>query len=98
MPCHDPLLFEEDYGEREGPDIYSQASHRTVWRETGNLISAAVDSSIRGAVKQLLSTYLGDSLPRTVAAVVQPHAGDLSDEDVRELIQVIERSKKKDTS
>jgi BlaI family transcriptional regulator, penicillinase repressor len=48
----------------------------------------------KGAVKNLLSTYFADSLPRAVAAMVQMHAGDLSDEDVRELIQVIEKSKK----
>jgi len=53
---------------------------------------------VRGAVKNLLSTYFGDSLPRAVAAMVALHAGDLSDEDVRELIQVIEQSKKGDSS
>jgi len=54
--------------------------------------------AVRGAVKNLLSTYFGDSLPRAVAAMVQLHAGDLSDADVRELVQIIEQSKKGDSS
>jgi BlaI family transcriptional regulator, penicillinase repressor len=54
--------------------------------------------AIKGAVKNLLSTYFGNSLPRAVAAMVQMHARDLSDEDIRELIQVIEQSKKDDSS
>lgn len=49
---------------------------------------------VRGAVKNLLRTYFDDSLHKAVAAMVDLHAKDLSDEDVRQLIQVIERSKK----
>jgi predicted transcriptional regulator len=54
--------------------------------------------AVKGALKNLLNTYFGDSLPRAVAALVQLHAKDLSDEDVRDLIRVIEQSKKKASS
>ena len=54
--------------------------------------------AVRGAIKNLLSTYFGNSLPRAVAAMVQQHAKDLSDEDMRELIRVIEQAKKENES
>jgi BlaI family penicillinase repressor len=50
--------------------------------------------AIKGAVKQFLSTYFEDSLCKAVAAMVQLHAKDLSEEDMQQLMEVIERSKK----
>ncbi len=50
--------------------------------------------AVKGALKHLLSTYFDNSLPKAVAAMVQLHARDLSDEDLRQLITVIERSKR----
>jgi BlaI family penicillinase repressor len=46
-----------------------------------------------GALRHLLNTYFGGSLHQAVAAMVQLNAKDLSDEDMRQLIAAIERSK-----
>jgi predicted transcriptional regulator len=51
-------------------------------------------SVVKGALKHLLRTYFGDSLPKAVAAMVQLHARDLTDEDIRQLVQTIEQSRK----
>jgi hypothetical protein len=48
---------------------------------------------VREALKHLIHTYFGDSLHTAVAAMVQLHAKDLSDEDMRRLVDVIEQSK-----
>ncbi len=56
--------------------------------------SAPRASVIRGALRNLLRTYFGDSLPRAVAAMVQLHAKDLTDEDVRQLVETIENSRR----
>jgi len=79
--------------ERKGHLRHVKRGKKYVYSPTAPRTRAA-----RGAVKQLLSTYFGGSLPRAVAAMVQLHAGDLSDADVRELIRVIEQSKKEDAS
>jgi BlaI family penicillinase repressor len=54
--------------------------------------------AIRGALRHLLRTYFADSLHAAVAAMVQLHAKDLTDEDVRQLIRTIEQSKQEDSS
>jgi predicted transcriptional regulator len=51
-------------------------------------------SAIKGALKHLLRTYFSDSLPKAVAAMVQLHARDLTDEDIRQLVQTIEESRR----
>lgn len=57
--------------------VYSSATPRT--------------RAIKDALKHLLSTYFGDSLPKAIAAMVQLRAKDLSDEDLRQLIRAIEQ-------
>jgi BlaI family penicillinase repressor len=54
--------------------------------------------TMKEALKHLLSTYFGDSLPNAIAAMVQLRAKDLSDEDLRQLIRAIERAKKENSS
>ncbi len=53
---------------------------------------------IKEALKNLLSTYFEDSLPKAVAAMVRLRAKDLSDEDLRQLIRTIARAKTEDSS
>jgi predicted transcriptional regulator len=55
-------------------------------------------TAIKGALKHLLRTYFSDSLPQAVAAMVQLHAKDLTDEDIRQIVQTIEKSKKEHSS
>ncbi len=55
-------------------------------------------SAIKGALRQLLHTYFGGSLPRAVAAMVQLHARDLTDDDIEELLRAIEKSRKERSS
>jgi BlaI family transcriptional regulator, penicillinase repressor len=54
--------------------------------------------AIKEALKHLLSTYFGDSLPKAIAAMVQLRAKDIGDEDLRQLILAIEQAKKEDSS
>jgi BlaI family penicillinase repressor len=51
-------------------------------------------SAIKGAFKHLLRTYFGDSLPKAMAAMVQLHAKDLTDEDIQQLVHAIEKSRR----
>jgi BlaI family penicillinase repressor len=51
-------------------------------------------SAVKGALRHLLRTYFSDSLPRAMAAMVQLHARDLTDEDIRQLVRTIEESRK----
>lgn len=51
-------------------------------------------SAIKGALKNLVRTYFGDSLPRAIAAMVQLHARDLTDEDIQQLVHAIEKSRR----
>jgi len=54
--------------------------------------------AIKGALQQLLRTYFQDSLHEAVAAMVQLRAGDLTNEEVRQLIRTIKESKQEDSS
>ena len=54
--------------------------------------------AIKEALKHLLGTYFGDSLPKAIAAMVQLRAKDIGDEDLRQLILAIEQAKKEDSS
>lgn len=54
--------------------------------------------AVRGALQHLLATYFDNSLPKAVAAMVQLHARDLSDEDLRQLVRMIEGSKREGSS
>ena len=47
-----------------------------------------------GALRHLLNTYFAGSLHHAVAAMVQLNAKDISDDDMRQLIDSIEGSKK----
>jgi BlaI family transcriptional regulator, penicillinase repressor len=53
--------------------------------------------AVRDALKHLLRTYFDDSLPKAVAAMVQMSSADLTDDDVRQLIRIIEDTKTEDS-
>jgi predicted transcriptional regulator len=75
--------------EKKGHLRHTRLGKRYVYRATSSRARV-----VQGALKHLLSTYFEDSLHKAVAAMVQLHAKDLSDEDVRQLIDAIERSKR----
>jgi len=47
------------------------------------------------AMKQVMTTYFGDSIDNTVTALLEIHTGDLGDEDFRRLLRIIEKARKK---
>jgi predicted transcriptional regulator len=74
--------------ERKGHLKHTKLGKKYVYRATTPRARA-----VREALKHLIHTYFGDSLHTAVAAMVQLHAKDLSDEDMRRLVDVIEQSK-----
>jgi len=50
--------------------------------------------AMRGAVRQLLSTYFDNSVERAVTALVALHGRDLSTADIERLEELIRRKKK----
>lgn len=79
--------------ERKGHLKHTKRGKKYIYRP-----SAPRASAIKGALKHLLRTYFSDSLPKAVAAMVQLHAKDLTSEDIRQLVQTIEKSKREHTS
>jgi len=79
--------------ERKGHLKHTRQGKKYVFRSTTPRTRA-----IKEALKHLLNTYFGDSLPKAIAAMVQLRAKDLSDEDLRQLIRAIEQAKKEDSS
>ena len=75
--------------ERKGHLKHTKRGRKYIYRP-----SAPRATAVKGALKHLLSTYFSGSLPKAVAAMVQLHAGDLTDEDVRQLVQTIEKSRR----
>jgi BlaI family transcriptional regulator, penicillinase repressor len=73
---------------------------RHTWQGKKYIYRARVPrtSAIKGALQHLLQTYFGGSLPKAMAAMVQLHARDLTDDDLEELVRAIEQSKKERTS
>ena len=76
--------------ERKGHLKHTTRGRKYIYRP-----SAPRATAMKGALKHLLSTYFGDSLPKAVAAMVQLRAKDLTEEDIRQLVQTIEKSKKR---
>ena len=74
--------------ERKGHLKHVRNGRRYIYSPTARRTKA-----VKAAVKSLVSTYFGDSLPRAVAAMVRLHANDLSDEDVAELVRTIQASR-----
>lgn len=79
--------------ERKGHLRHTKRGRKYIYRP-----STPRASAVKGALKHLLRTYFGDSLPKAVAAIVQLHAKDLTQEDIRQLVQAIEKSKREDDS
>ena len=79
--------------ERKGHLKHTRQGKKYVYRST-----TPRTRTIKEALKHLLSTYFGDSLPKAVAAMVQLRAKDLSDEDLRQLVRAIEQAKNEDSS
>ena len=79
--------------ERKGQLRHTREGRKYVYRPRVPRASA-----VKGALRSLLSTYFGDSLPRAVAAMVQLRARDLTDEDVRQLVREIEKSRRENSS
>ena len=79
--------------ERKGHLKHTTRGKKYIYRP-----SAPRASAIKGALKQLLRTYFSDSLPEAVAAMVQLHAKDLTSEDIRQLVQTIEKSRREHDS
>ena len=75
--------------ERKGHLKHTRLGKKYVYRAT-----TPRSTAVREALKRLIHTYFGDSLHTAVAAMVQLHARDLSDEDMRRLVDVIEQSRK----
>lgn len=75
--------------ERKGHLKHRKLGKKYVYRATTPRTRA-----VNAALKHLIHTYFDDSLHTAVAAMVQLHARDLSDEDLRRLVDAIERSKK----
>src|SRR5271157_4150077 len=76
--------------ERKGHLRHTRRGKRYVYRARVPRTSA-----IKGALQHLLQTYFGGSLPEAVAAMVHLHARDLTDEDLKELVRLIEKRRKK---
>jgi BlaI family transcriptional regulator, penicillinase repressor len=75
--------------ERKGQLRHTKRGKKYIYRP-----STPRASAVKGAVKHLLRTYFGDSLPRAMAAMVQLHARDLTNEDITELVEAIEKSRR----
>ena len=52
--------------------------------------------AMHSAVKQLMSTYFDNSLEKAVTAMLEIHTGDLTDDDFRNLAEIIDRTRKKE--
>jgi len=52
--------------------------------------------AMRSAVKQLMSIYFENSLEKAVSAMLEIHTGDLTDDDFRNLAEIIDRTRKED--
>jgi len=76
--------------ERKGHLKHVKNGRQYTYRPTIKKIKA-----VKAAVRSLVNTYFGDSLPRAVAAMIQIHSGDLSDDDVRELVRTIQASRER---
>lgn len=50
----------------------------------------------RSAVRQLLQTYFNDSAREAVAAIIQVDRGRLSEDDLNNILEMIERAKEED--
>jgi BlaI family penicillinase repressor len=50
--------------------------------------------AMQSALKQLMSTYLDDSLENAVTALLDIHGDDLGDEDFQRLMGIIEKARK----
>jgi predicted transcriptional regulator len=50
----------------------------------------------RSAVKQLLKTYFDGSLEKAVAAMLEIHEGDMTEEDLARLAEIVARAKKEE--
>jgi BlaI family penicillinase repressor len=79
--------------ERKGHLRHTRRGKKYIYRP-----STPRASVVKGALKHLLRTYFSDSLPKAVAAMVQLHARDLTDEDIRQLIRTIEESRREEKS
>ena len=51
-------------------------------------------NAMHSAMKQVMTTYFGDSLESTVTALLEIHSGDLGNEDFRRLMRIIEKARK----
>jgi len=49
---------------------------------------------MHSALKQLMSTYLDDSLENAVTALLEIHGDDLGEEDFQRLLGIIEKARK----
>jgi BlaI family penicillinase repressor len=56
----------------------------------------ATDKVMHSAVKQLLTTFFDDSLEKAVAAMLEIHGDDLTEDDFERLASIIARAKKED--
>jgi predicted transcriptional regulator len=54
------------------------------------------DKVMHSAVKQLLTTFFDDSLEKVVAAMLEIHGDDLTEDDFERLAAIIARAKKED--
>ena len=54
-------------------------------------LTISTKNAMRSTIKQVLTTYFGDSLESFVTALLEILSGDLSDEDFRRLMRIIEK-------
>ena len=79
--------------ERKGHLRHTRSGKKYIYRP-----SVPRASAVKGALNHLLRTYFDGSLPRAVAAMVRLRARDMTDEDMRQLVEEIEKSRRENTS